>query len=284
MSASATLPSSLSHKLTAVIRRLRFMRTMRGLSGLVIGMALFAGLALLLDLNFDLPAEARGILLTCWLAFGCWLVYRGLVLPMRRQPAAEAVAAAIEEQFPQLGERLTTSVELAPLSDDFHGSPDLKALLMAETESQSNQLSFRDAFPGGRTAWFCGGAAVMLLLMLSPALLWPERYAELSRRFLCPWQDASALPYALEVTPGDTFAAQGRPLTLTAQFLTRRPGVTLPRTCTLVRTDANGTTTQDRMVSEGDGFAFKVPRLQGDFSYHIEAGKAVSGTFHITLV
>src|SRR5262249_38755236 len=145
MSSSATLPSSLSQKLTTVIRRLRFLQMTRGLCGIVMELAVFTGLALLLDLAFDLPGEVRGVLLASWVGMGGGLGVRRLVVPMRRQPAAEAVAAAIEEQFPDLGERLTTSVELASLSDNFHGSPDLKALVMAETESQSDRLSFQEA-------------------------------------------------------------------------------------------------------------------------------------------
>jgi hypothetical protein len=284
MSPSATLPSKLSHKLTAAIRRLRFLRMTRGTCRLVISLSLFAALALLLDLAFELPAQVRGILLIGWLGLGCWLAVRGLILPMRRQPAAEAVAAAIEERFPELGERLTTSVELAPLSDDFHGSPDLKALVIAETESKSDRLSFQDAFPARRTAWYCCSAMIVLLFMLSPALVWPDRYAELGRRFFMPWQNAFSAPYALGITPGDAFAAQGRPLTLTVHFVTRRDGVTLPQDCTLVRTDANGATLRDRMISDGDGFSFKISRLAGDFAYHVEAGKATSDTYHISAV
>ncbi|HEV2949276.1 MAG TPA: hypothetical protein VGX70_18015 [Gemmataceae bacterium] len=284
MSASATLPSSLNQKLSAVIRRLRLMRTLRGLCGLVLGMAIFLGLALLLDWVFDLPGEARGIVLAGWLGLGVWLAFRSLILPLRSRPSAEAVAAAIEEEFPQLAERLTTSVELAPLSDDFHGSVELKTLLMAEAEAASDRLNFPDAFPAGRTVAWCSGAVVVILLVLSPSLIWPSRYAELGGRLLMPWQDAFAVPYALEVTPGDTFAAQGRPLTLTARFVTRREGVTLPETCTLVRTDANGRTLQDRMGAQGEGFSLKIPQVAGDFAYHVEAGKATSDTFHVTAV
>jgi hypothetical protein len=284
MSASATLPSSLSHKLTAVIRRLRFLRFTRGLSRLAIGLTVFLAAALLVDFLLDLPGEVRGILLIGWLGLGAWLAIRELMLPMRRQPAAEVVAAAIEEEFPQLAERLTTTIELAPLSDEFHGSPDLKALLMAETESLSGRFDFREAFPTQRTTRWCLGAVFALLLIFSPALFWPDRLADLARRFFLPWQDAFRIPYALNVTPGDAFAAKGRALSLSAQLMTRREGVTLPQSCYLVRTDANGTAVRDRMISGSDGFSFKVPRLSGDIEYHLEAGKAISDTFQITAV
>jgi hypothetical protein len=284
MSASATLPSSLDQKLTAVIRRLRFMRTLRGACGLMIGLVVLLGFAIFLDWVFDLPGEARSLVLIGWIGLGVWLAFRQLILPLRRRPSAEAVAAAIEERFPELAERLTTSVELAPLSDDFHGSAELKNLLMAEAEAESNQLNFPEAFPAGRTMAWCSGAIFVFLLVLSPALFWPSQYAELGRRFFMPWQDAFALPYALEISPGDTFAAQGRSLTLTARFLTRREGVTLPETCILIRTDTNGKTLQDRMVAQGDGFSFKIAQLAGDFTYQVEAGKAISEPFHVTAV
>src|SRR5947209_6795192 len=103
--------------------------------------------------------------------------------------------------------RLTASVELVHLVDEFHGAPQLIARLMQETEFESRRLNFQEAFPAGRSARWCSAAGVVLLLVLSPALLWPDRYVELSRRFLFPWLDATAVPYAIEVTPGDAFAA-----------------------------------------------------------------------------
>ena len=194
MSASATLPSSVHRQLTGAIRRLRFLRTLRALAVLVMVMASSAGAALLVDSAFDLPAEVRGLILAGWLVLGGWFILRGLARPMQRQPAAESIAAAVEEHFPGFAERLTTSVELVHLVDEFHGAPQLIARLMQETEIESQRLNFQEAFPAGRSARWCSAAGVVLLLVLSPALLWPDRYAELGRRFLFPWLDATAVP------------------------------------------------------------------------------------------
>jgi hypothetical protein len=281
---SATLPVSLRHKLTLAIRRLRFLKIIRNLSASVIVLTLGAGVALAADNLFDLPGEARIVMLAVWLSLGAWLLVRGLIRPMRRQAAPEAVAAAIEERFPWLAERLTTSIELDQVADEFHGSPQLVARLTNEAEIQSQPLNFLEAFSPRRSAAWCSVASVVLLLVLSPALFWTDRYFELGRRFLFPWQDVNAVPYALKVTPGDAFAARGRPLTVSVRFDKKREGVVLPQSCMLMRVDANGLTSEDRMTLDGDGFSFKIAQLTDGFTYRIEAGKAKSQNHQIMAV
>jgi DNA repair exonuclease SbcCD ATPase subunit len=287
------LPAGVERQLRSAIRRVRFLRTARAVSVLVIVLAAAAGAALLADSAFVLPAEVRGLMLAGWLVLGGWLIFR-LLKPLPPSPSPRSgeggaggevpIAAAVEDQFPELAERLTTSVELVHLADEFHGSPQLIARLMQETETESQQLNFREAFPAGRSARWGSAAGVVLVLLLSPALLWPDRYGELARRFLFPWLDATAVPYVIEVTPGDAFAARGRPLTVTTHFLPKKEGIALPQHCTLVRVESDGSAIEDRMISDGDGFSFKIPRLAGDFTYRIEAGKAVSDTYQITAV
>ena len=254
MSTSATLPSSLRRKLTEAIRRLRFLRIVRALSVSVIVLAVAAAAAMLADSALDLPAEARGLVLV-----GRREQFNGC--DDVRQPDPEAVAAAIEEQFPWLAERLTTSIELSKVVDEFHGSSHLVARLINETESQSHRLNFQEAFPARRSAQLCSTAIAVVLVVLSPALLWPDRYAGLGLRFFFPWQDVKAVPFALEVSPGDAFAARGRPLTVTAHLLRQKEGVRLPQSCILVRVDSNGLTSQDRMAADGDGFSFTIAQV-----------------------
>jgi hypothetical protein len=127
-------------------------------------------------------------------------------------------------------------------------------------------------------------ATAAVLVVLSPALFWPDRYAELGRRFFFPWQDVRAIPFAFEVSPGDAFAARGRPLTVTVRFLKEREDVALQRDCTLVREDSNGLMSQDRMVVDGDGYSFKIARLEGNFAYRVQAGRAISDAHQITAV
>src|SRR4029077_7729916 len=133
----------------------------------------------------------------------------------------------------------------------FHGSPTLVALLMRETEARTPRLNFLVAFPAGARKWWSWAAPVFALAVLSPASIWPEQAADGARRFFFPWQAAETLPpYALEVTPGDIFAARGRAMTLAVQVHPRNDSIALPRSCTLVHTDPAGTSTRRRMLAD----------------------------------
>jgi hypothetical protein len=64
MSTTVQLPSTLQDRIAAVARRVRVMRTVRGINLLMLALSLVAGAALLADLLLDgaLPASVRGIL------------------------------------------------------------------------------------------------------------------------------------------------------------------------------------------------------------------------------
>jgi hypothetical protein len=285
MSTMTALPPDLREKLASVIGRIRRLQILRGVSTLILGLSLAGGLAMLADFCFDLPAEARETILGVWFALGTMLVLFGLVIPLARRLDPQALAAAIEAEFPDLREQLTSSVELAGVTDIHHGSAALIALLIAETGTQTSRLNFFKAFPAGRSARWSALAGAAVLLILSPALPWPGRYSELGQRFLLPWwQPNGGAPYSFAVSPGDTFAAKGRPLTVSVRLVLDREGVALPQTCTMVRIDEEGNTSREFMTAEIDGFILKLSSLTGSFQYHVEAGKAISDTYQVTAV
>ncbi len=221
MSATAALPLIVRQKLAAGIRRLRLLRAVRGLSLVVLVLGLTAGGALLADHFLSLPDATRQIVLDAWVGLGSVLVVASLVVPLCRRIGPEALAAAVEQRYPHLGERLTTTVELADVPDAYHGSPALIALLARETESHARGLDFRAAFPAGSCGGLASAAAVVLLLLFAPALAWPARYAELGRRFLFPWQTAGAPTELTQSEPPPP--PEVTPLSLDAATITVTP-------------------------------------------------------------
>lgn len=286
MATVTDLPSSLRHQLASVTRRIRCLQALRGASVLLLVMVLTGVAALLADYWLDLSASVRQVLLPCWLGLGAVVAGSCLLRPLARRLDPEALAAVIEEKYPDLGERLTSAVELAGGGDAYHGSPALISLLMEDAEKRTSGLDVWRAFPGRTAARLTAAAAVVFLMALSPALLWPERSAALGQRFLFPWrQQPVILPYTLEVTPGDVFTAAGRPLTLSVRLLPNDETVALPRTASLVRHSAEGGSVRERMLADRtDAFSLKLDRVPGDFSYHVEAGLAVSPDYQVTAV
>jgi hypothetical protein len=258
---------------------------LRGVSVLVAVLLALGAAVVLLDAAFELPAWLRGMLLAGWIAAGVWVAVCDIVRPRSRHIDLDAVAALIEEEYPDLAERLTTAVELSGKKDDLHGSPVLIGLLLTETAHRSATLDFRRAAPGRsarRLSWLTAG---LCLVAAAPFLVRPASSIELAGRFLFPWRTAFAAPYALEVTPGDVFTATGRPLALTATIHPKKDGVALPESSTLVITDESGQATRLRMLADrADTFSLKLDRVAGSFTYRIEAGDAVGESFHVTAV
>ena len=285
MSATVTLPSSLRTRLTAIHRRLRFLRAVRGLGLLVVVLGLFAATTVLADRWLDLSALTRQILFSVWLVVGVGLLLRSVVAPLFRRIDTEALAAAIEEKYPDLGERLTSAVELADTEVEGHGSPILIALLLEEAATRSESLDFRPAVPARRAGVVVALAALTGLLLAAPALVWPQPYRHLARRFFRPWNVAPVpASYDIAVTSGDVIAARGRSVPLSARVTPRNETIALPETATLVVVESNGKETRQAMPRAENGEFTLDYKVLGDVSYRIEAGEVVSDSHRVTAI
>jgi hypothetical protein len=285
MSIHPALPPLLRVRLAAVARRVRLLRLARGLSLLALTLALAGGAALLADFFLDLPGVARQAALSAWVGLGTACLLLGLALPLCRRLDPADLAAVIEEKYPELGERLTSTVGLAGRRDGGHGSPALITLLVQDTEQRSRRLNFLPAI-SSRSARLCASfAAAAVVLAVAPAVAWPQQYVTLGKRFLMPWRAAPVVvPYALEVSPGDAYAARGRSVTFTVRLKPDHDGVDLPTASTLVLTDETGNETRHRMAADSRTAFSLTHKVTADVSYRVEAGNAVSDTFGLTAV
>jgi hypothetical protein len=286
MATLTTLPPGLHSKLSALTRRMRWLRALRRISLVLTVLILTGAAALLLDYALELSSVIRTFFLLGWLILGCALTLFGVIVPLLRLPSAEALAAAIEEKYPDLGERLTSVIELAEVQDRFHGSPELIHLLTQETETRTQRLNFTQALPAQHAARLAATAGAVMILALLPSLLWPRYTLELGRRFLLPWQTPGGIVlYQVEIRPGDVVTAQGRPLAFAVRLVPEIADARLPRTCFLVVTDAEGNTTRTRMFAgSADEFTFQMENVSGNLRYHAAAGDATSPTYQVTAV
>src|SRR5262249_1074577 len=149
-----SLPPTIRDRLSSVARRVRWLRALRGLCLLLLvsgGAAAAAMLAdHLLDRFFDisLPAWVAGLDLGPWSFLG-GVVFRPAVQPLLRRLDHADLAAVVEDRFPELGERLLTSVELT--EGEGPDSLALAELLVEETEARSQGLPFDQAVSGRGT-------------------------------------------------------------------------------------------------------------------------------------
>lgn len=282
----ASLPTTLQDKLDLLARRLHRLRLLRGASWFAITAALGAGVCLGLDAFFELPPLVRIAMVVVWIGSSIASLWYGLLRPLRNPVTAAHLAAAVEEEYPRLSERLTSSVELAD-ADEFHGSPAFVRLLVRETDLKTRALDFLRAAPPHAAEWLTAIAVATLLLLAAPAIFWPEYYAGLGRRLLMPWDRRPAvMPFAIDVSPGDVYAARGRPLTIGVELTAIRDGIPLPEYCTLILAEGDGKPVRLRM-SPGDRantFTFRLDELKQDCRYFVEAGALESNSHTVMAV
>lgn len=282
MATIAALPSSLRQKLSAVARTMIRIRVVRSSSWLVLVLAASAGMIFALDAWLKFPMAFRIAGLIGWIVVAIGMAIH-MVRALRRCPNVPALAALIESEYPNLAERLSTSVELADVADDQHGSRTLIDLLIRETDLRARQLNFLQATPergAWRLAWIALG---VVMLVIAPSAIWPNSYARQVRRFFLPFAK-EAVRYEIVVNPGDTAVARGQSIALSAHVRSEH-NVELPKSATLVITDAAGKKTRLAMKSDQPQvFYYKVNTVPDSFRFQIEAGDAVSAEHAVTAV
>jgi hypothetical protein len=285
MAANLALSPNLRARLAAVARRIRLLRAVRGLSIFVLVLALSAGAALLADQlsGQRLPALLRQITLSAWLGLGAVVFFGALILPLCRRLDPEALAAVIERKYPELAERLTTSVELSQHAGMGHGSVSLIALLLSETEEHTSRLNFLPAVSPRTAGVLATVAVVVLALLATPAFVFPNEFADLGRRFFSPWQTAESSPYSFEVSPGNKIVAADDSVTVAVRIKRNNRGVDLPGSATLVVKTAAGETRHFMPRRDAGVFALKVD-VKDSFTYHVEANDSASSDFDVTAI
>ncbi len=238
-----SLPDGLADKLRGLARRLRRIALIRGigLTLAVSGAMTAAGLAV--DLLFDLPTPLRigwlGLTGATAIALFGWFVVR----PLLRRYSGINLAAVVERGHPELGERLSSLVELthAETPANWRGSPVMLEHLTVETLRATDAIDFNSAVPAARSMriGLLGMSAALLLIL--PAIFAPENYRLLLTRFLVPWGNYErAGDVYFEVPGGDRVAARGHNLMLRAIPHSRSGKTALPREARIEFSGASG--------------------------------------------
>src|SRR4051812_27219743 len=182
---AAKLPKKLHARLDFLAARVRKLRVVRAASRAAFLLPITALVAILADAYLGLPTWARIGLLGGWVLLAlreAWHLARAATAPVD----LEAVASAVEEEFPRLAERLTTAVELADHADESNGAPALVDEVIQDADSRARKLNLAAAFPTGGPVAACATAVGLLLLLLIPAFVAPHG-GEYLRRFFLPW-------------------------------------------------------------------------------------------------
>jgi hypothetical protein len=205
---------------------------------------------------------------------GVWHVWKAL--STRR--SEEAIAARIEQVFPQLDNRLINVVqfEAAGALDPIRGAY-LRQGVPNWHEVHPAELREREKH---KRAYIALGVAALLLL--APFFWTSATWGNALARILDPFSSRAPITVAhiLSVSPGDGACVNGNPLTISLTASGRRGQ---PVSVDLWPADDNSYSVNlGQLAGNGpEDFSYLVPKVNADLDYRVRAGDASSDRFHI---
>jgi hypothetical protein len=280
---AASLPQKLHSRLDELAARVRKVRVLRAVARAAFLLPVAALVCILVDAYLGLPTVLRAGLLIGWIVLAlreAWNLFHAFTAKVD----LEAVASAVEMEFPRLAERLTTAVELAGKSDESNGAPALIDEVIKDADSRARKLQLANAFPTSGASGAFWTALILCVLLLIPAIFAPHGGEYLRRFFLPGYTPAKSVPFTIDVRSGDPAVKRGDAVTLVALLVPTKPDAVMPSSATLV-VSANGAEERLAMASdETNVWYYRRPAATEDFDYRIEAGDGVSETHHVTVV
>lgn len=283
--AANPLPKSMRVRLAELGQRLRRQQIITGLCRVVLVLSIGAFAAVLLDALVALPGWLRGVLLGGWLILGVREIRRFMRGPLTRPLDPEGLAAAIEQEYPRLGERLTTAVELAGTSDPAHGSPFLVDMLVRDAEIRTGRLDLKRAAPALGTLLVGLASVAVLVAVLAPLFAVPKA-SEHARRFFVPWYAPPIeINYAIKVTSGDPTVKRGESTTLSAVVEPTKPEAVLPSSAVAIIKSEKGSERAAMTFDPVKREAYLTRNgVEANFEYQIIAGDVQSEWHRVAVV
>src|SRR5262245_16634398 len=131
--------------------------------GVIVPLIVLAGLAYWL---IHLDSVVRLLILVGLIGVGGWLVYRYVVLPLIVRFGDLDIALRIEERWPGLNDRLTSTVQFVQLDagDDRYGSAALREATVRQAIAETSTIDFREVIEPRPVLQALGLAATALVL------------------------------------------------------------------------------------------------------------------------
>lgn len=258
-----------------------------GLTLFVLGLSI-AGL-MLLDMLVDLPQAVRaglvGLAALGVLALAGWTVLR----PLWRKPSEVELAALVESTWPELNERLLSTVEFAQQTDaaDDGSSSLMRQWVVNQTLQFAGKHDLAEVVDGRRAVRRCWLGGIALLALLIPLLFATEAYAVLWSRLFNPWGNYERIQnLVLEVEEADRVVGRGDDVTIHVRPSWRFAAGTRPEFARLDWRPEEAPAQQRRLDWDPltESYTLTLPRVDQSFDYAVSAGQARTRLHRIDVV
>ncbi|MCP5535132.1 MAG: hypothetical protein H7A51_02735 [Akkermansiaceae bacterium] len=278
------LPSQITERLEAVLRRVRRLQFFRGMLG-VLTLTL-ASVSVLMAADYLFAPLSSSIR---WaLFFGLVLVTAGsfwrlFLKPLNRKIELLQVARWLEVKHPGIQERISTSLELVGSS-----RPGVSENLLKELVHEA-ELDVKDLNPVLEVrskkvlAWFWPAAGLVTAFVMLFSI-WPEQIGRLFVRAVAPFSQAgNAGAIAFDIVPGNLEVLENDKIEIKVLYQGSEDDV-----LTLETTRENGDVTRERLhfSTKEDGkhvAVYQLATARESFSYRVTAGRNESDAYKVTV-
>ncbi len=254
------------------VRRLLALHGMGWVVGLVIPVVVVLGLA---DWLIHLDPAVRLIELIALGAFGAWLLFRYVLVPLFVRFGDLDIALRIEERWPGLEDRLASTIQFLRLGldEDRFGSWAMREATIRQTLEETKNVDFREVIDREplRKALGLATAAVLAAVVIVAAA--PGLSAIAMRRLFVPfgpdrWPQQTHLSLIDRETPRKV--ARGEPFTLAVAVA---EGDRVPSSARATyRFDDGETTAEALRPVEGGTFRGRIEAVEKPFRFSVVAG------------
>ncbi|MFT5904745.1 MAG: hypothetical protein ACI9E1_000331 [Cryomorphaceae bacterium] len=278
------LPTQITERLEAVLRRVRRIQFFRGMLG-VLTLSLSTILVIIAADYFFSPLSTvvRSVFFGGLIAVVLTSFWQLFLNPLNRKIELLQVARWLEVRHPEMQERISTSLELAGTSDA-GVSADLLEELIIEAELDAKSLNpVIEVQSRKARVWLLpalGIAATFILLFA----FWPAKFGRLLTRAVAPFSElGNAGAFSFDIAPGNLELLEDDSLEIRVLYQGPKDDI-----LTIKTTNENGDVTQERLsftgVEEGKQIAvYQLTTARESFSYRVSAGRNESDTYKVTV-
>lgn len=289
------LPPDIARKLKQAASRIKFIIWMRGLLAVLAAAVIFILAIMAVDAMVMIYSSViRWVLWGCGVVATTFTAMHLLVRPLAKPFTPGRIAALIEQNHPELEERLSTVVELLsnPGSAEV-GSSQLMEVLTGDAINDVKAVSPKSEFTNKTVKPKLLVAACALAILSILFAIWPESTGRLIIRAVVPSAEVDNI-YAdnLGVTPGDSVVLIGQPLAIELAIYGGFPGQAYLRceqsengkkheVVERMRQTSADESGKDHMVRY---YQHYVADVKNSFRYRVSCGSALTRFYTVTAV
>lgn len=183
------VPEIVQNRLAGLRRKVRSLITLEGLARIIVVLGLLVVLTFLFDWATPLPAALRLILTLLCAVILAATFWRSLIAPLAGRITSDQIAIAAERRFPDLNDKLISTIQLARLGPDegFFNSPEMVEALVKETEQDMKHRKLSGVFGAGSVARFWILAILLVVGIFAFAATEPAFASLYLERYLTPF-------------------------------------------------------------------------------------------------